>query len=619
MEEMVEMIDASGFSFRLFGVGASGYFASSYALFAPNVIKTALYYTYTPCGRLGGNAAIVMDELTLVGSAIGMVAAGHCADLWGRKKLYGWELLTLIVAILGVTSASEGFRSQLPDGTYNYSTDIYAWLAWWRFVLGLAIGAEHPLVSIITAEWAATQSRGRMLALVFAMLPLARLLAYGIGLAALRISSAQNGLSPDLRLEDDAAFVSKHVADQVWRWDMGVAIIPAALAVFFRFTIPEPPRFYAHIRKNLAEALRVVRENGAIKERKNAAPESAAPRDRRSEATVSPQYDASSDNDSIADKGAGRFKRWIGWLAGAKLYLRMTDARKRLRVITLLCLISETGWYCLSKDSHTSMSTFWHDSSTSTTAKRSYFDDTKCPEYNLWKSDPTDDAATLYHELEGNSYRFMYVSSAGSIAGSIVLAIVINRFHRKTMMMVSFLALALLFAVSGAILTGTYDPNDDDVHPSANVLFALMHFFYAFGPRTLIYILAVEMFPTEYRGTFYGLTAAAGKVAAVAIRPVIGFTSKFPRSLGIRLMCVAPLLLVAAWLCRDLPLVQVPVGGEPDSADVGRRQRHERSFLKTVQQGMERLETMRLEDISTKPEELTRAGEGSGAQLTTPV
>jgi MFS family permease len=259
------------------------------------------------------------------------------------------------------------------------------------------------------------------------------------------------------------------------------------------------------------------------------------------------------------------------------------------------------------------MSAFWHDSSTSTTAKRAYFDDAKCPEYNLWKSDPTDDAATIYHELEGNSYRFMYVSSAGSIAGSIVLAIVINRFHRKTMMMVSFLALALLFAVSGAVLTGTYDPNNDDLHPSANVFFALLHFFYAFGPRTLIYILAVEMFPTEYRGTFYGLTAAAGKVAAAVIRPVIGFTSKFPRSLGIRLMCVVPLLLVAAWLCRDLPLVQVPAGGESESADVKRRQRHERSCLKTVQQGVERLETMRLEDISTKPEELSRAGEGSGS------
>lgn len=83
-----------------------------------------------------------------------------------------------------------------------------------------------------------------------------------------------------------------------------------------------------------------------------------------------------------------------------------------------------------------------------------------------------------------------------------------------------------------------------------------MHFFYALGLRTVIYILAAEMFPTEYRATFYGVTAAARKVAAIAIRPIIGRTSRLPKSLEVRLMLVMPLLVVGVWLCRYLPKVQ---------------------------------------------------------------
>jgi len=128
---------------------------------------------------------MVLDELTLIGAAIGMVSAGILADLYGRKKLYGFELALLIISTLGLVQASEGFRFQRPDGSAEYTMDIYSWLAWWRFWQGISIGAEHPLVAIITAEWVRTKSRGRMLAAVFAMQPIARLTAYGVGLAVL--------------------------------------------------------------------------------------------------------------------------------------------------------------------------------------------------------------------------------------------------------------------------------------------------------------------------------------------------------------------------------------------------------------------------------------------------
>lgn len=122
-----------------------------------HVIKPELYYVYPPCGRLSSNAGLVVDELTLIGAALGMLLAGHLADLWGRKKLYGFELAILIIATLGVTQASEGFRIRHADGTTEDTVDIYSWLSWWRFVMGCAIGAEASPRQLIPAKWRAAE------------------------------------------------------------------------------------------------------------------------------------------------------------------------------------------------------------------------------------------------------------------------------------------------------------------------------------------------------------------------------------------------------------------------------------------------------------------------------
>ena len=143
MRRMLKIIDRGGFNKIVFFVSSSGFLASSYGLFATNVIKPALYYVYPPCGRLNSNAGVVIDQLTLISTALGMLCAGHFADLWGRKKLYGFELAILVIATLGVVQASEGFQSQNPDGTYENTMNIYSWISWWRFVLGIGIGSEE--------------------------------------------------------------------------------------------------------------------------------------------------------------------------------------------------------------------------------------------------------------------------------------------------------------------------------------------------------------------------------------------------------------------------------------------------------------------------------------------
>ncbi|KAK3336286.1 major facilitator superfamily domain-containing protein [Cercophora scortea] len=605
MQRMIKIIDQGGFSKRLFFVGFSGFIASSYSLFATNVIKPELYYVYPPCGRLDSNAGMVMDELTLLGTLLGMLFAGHLADLWGRKRLYGFELAILIVATMGMVQASEGFRSQHPDGSYEYTMDIYSWVTWWRFILGVGIGSEYPLVAVITAEWVATKSRGRMLVSVFSMQTIARVLAFGVNLAALKVITSRNGMSPDAL--DNGDFMTQHVIDQVWRWVAGVALIPAVIAVGLRLTIPETPRYYADIVKDVGKAIK--RATQVYRQREAAGQEPEIDDDEASD----------SDGDSLAEVE--------GWYSGAWRYLRETKAGRDLLVISGLWALNDIAWYCIWLDSPSAMSTLWHDPSASSVAQRSTTPNTNgCPGSGIWRSDPGSSDTSIFRELEGNSIRFMLVVSIGSVLGALTLIFIINRFHRKRILMATFSILALLFAILGGILVGTDSLAEQGrVGTATDVIFGIMHFFFNLGPKTLILVIAVEIFPTVYRGSFYGIAAATGKLGAIIIRPIIGSTGKLHNALGIRLLVVVPLMLLAVWMSSLLPEVQrvvrKPDVEEPadDLSDVEcpgseQRQEGEETEAESVDSRGEkpgsplwfhlvprRLETMTLEDIAPSP------------------
>lgn len=196
-----------------------------------------LAYVYWESNN-NGIRTLVINEATLAGSCIGMVLFGNLADRYGRKSLYGVELVIVIIATLGLTQASSGY-----DHTSAYSgrtpMSIFPWLIFWRCLLGIGIGAEYPLSALIASEWSSTEVRGRMLAAVFAMQPLGQLAAYLVGYGALHWISARWGLSHDELSHDLAA----PVIDAIWRCVIGVGSIPAVIAIFARWSIPETPRF----------------------------------------------------------------------------------------------------------------------------------------------------------------------------------------------------------------------------------------------------------------------------------------------------------------------------------------------------------------------------------------
>jgi MFS family permease len=120
-----------------------------------------------PIWHTGKIEEALVDSTALLASAIGALLFGRVADMLGRKRIYGVEVLVLAAGAIGCALAP----------------NIW-WLIGLRFILGIGIGGDYPVSATIMAEYAGKSSRGMLVTLVFAMqaagLVLGPLLAAGL-------------------------------------------------------------------------------------------------------------------------------------------------------------------------------------------------------------------------------------------------------------------------------------------------------------------------------------------------------------------------------------------------------------------------------------------------------
>ena len=126
----------------------------------------------------------------------------------------------MIVATIGSSLAAD-----TPAGI-----QALAMLGFWRFILGIGIGGDYPLSSVLTSEYASKDRRGAMIAVVFGMQGIGMLVSALVALIFLSILKEP--------ISDDRVNI-----DFLWRICLGVGVIPAMLALYFRVTIKESPRY----------------------------------------------------------------------------------------------------------------------------------------------------------------------------------------------------------------------------------------------------------------------------------------------------------------------------------------------------------------------------------------
>ena len=86
--------------------------------------------------NLPAHLGTAINLATLVGTIIGQLAFGILADRYGRKKMYGLELLVVIVATVSLALCSIGVRG---------SVNILAWVISWRLLMGIGIGDFYQI------------------------------------------------------------------------------------------------------------------------------------------------------------------------------------------------------------------------------------------------------------------------------------------------------------------------------------------------------------------------------------------------------------------------------------------------------------------------------------------
>jgi PHS family inorganic phosphate transporter-like MFS transporter len=109
-------------------------------------------------GVIPANSDTAIKVATSGGTVIGQLGFGFLADVVGRKKMYGLELILIIFA-----TTAQALSSDSP------SISIVGIIIFWRVLMGIGIGGDYPLSSIITSEFATTKWRGAMMGSVFAM------------------------------------------------------------------------------------------------------------------------------------------------------------------------------------------------------------------------------------------------------------------------------------------------------------------------------------------------------------------------------------------------------------------------------------------------------------------
>lgn len=140
--QIYQTIDRQNFQWVVVLVAGVGFFLDGYTLFASNIVLPMIAYVYWP-DDMTSNKSVNINIATLAGTLLGQVSFGFLADKFGRKKMYGVELLLLIAATLGVVMSSEGAEG---------SMSVFAWLVWWRIIVGIGVGADYPLSAVITSE-----------------------------------------------------------------------------------------------------------------------------------------------------------------------------------------------------------------------------------------------------------------------------------------------------------------------------------------------------------------------------------------------------------------------------------------------------------------------------------
>ncbi|HTT52755.1 MAG TPA: MFS transporter [Streptosporangiaceae bacterium] len=389
----------SRFQIKTMFVSGMGFFTDAYDLFVIGIVVSLLKTQWS----LSTNQVSWLNSATLLASAFGAIIFGRVADMLGRKRIYGYEVLILAAGAIASAFAPN-----------------YTFLLVSRIVLGIGIGGDYPVSATIMSEYSGKGSRGRMVGLVFAMQGAG--LVVGPLVASILLSS---GVPSNL----------------TWRLLLGLGAIPGLAVYYLRRQIHETPRF--------------ALAGGATEEAEAAVADATG----RGSGKVAPGESTARVPHGVADGFLElvRNRRLLVWLIGAAGAWMLLD-------------------FC-------------------------YYGNTiSQPEIIKLANPHASELTTILLQLA--------IVAVFAIPGYIVAILLLDKVGRKSIQLLGFAMMALMFLLIGLI------PGVSSTLAPFLILYGVSYFFTEFGPNMTTFIYPAELFPTHVRTTGHGISAGAGKLGA---------------------------------------------------------------------------------------------------------
>ncbi|PYI36213.1 MFS general substrate transporter [Aspergillus indologenus CBS 114.80] len=403
-------------------VAGTGFLTDAYCVSELNVKDTAVTDLI--------DILLALAIATLGGALVGQILFGIAADIWGRRKMYGWELIILIFSTLGMSMASSG---------KDESMSMIGVLLSWRFFMGG--GGLAP-----------TRIRGRMLAVVFLCQSLGEAATAVVALIA--VAGFRSSLPDDPKsLKCTGSCV--HDLDKIWRYIVGLGAVPAFVAIWFQMTIIESPQYTADVMNNSLQAAADVSQFYRSTELP------ATSTRTRDDRIISPVV----SRDSGSGASENDTKPHANMLKDFRMFLKQNHNLRTL-IATSLC------WFCLD-----------------------------LPFYGL---------GLMNAEIINTTC--IVVVSSGAIVGSAIAVMTVDRIGRRILQLLGFAWLFVLNVIIGAAFWYLSEHGDAS---ALVVLYVLTQIFFDFAPA--------ELFPTRFRCTCHGISAASGKLGFILAQCFLGY------------------------------------------------------------------------------------------------